>query len=309
MGNWTHLTKIGVRPAHGRAPVARTEQAHYAGVGGWFCPGCYDTAVAPTRCSTCEETMLPRGRALMVPRDTREPSRVGVALRYVGVAVGVALVFSAPFVFGSAWGSRSYAGHGHMLTALLVLLALISTLVGWAWWSQSGGARRAGSATRWLERHHPEAPALEDSGPSGYPAQRADWGDLPAPPNTDLVPNAPAPNGAEIIRLREEAADWRAEAASIDVDIAIPFFIGGLAVTAGGAFTGLWGLMTLNGDMFGGGFIAAGVGLVTWITSLIIWRVNAHRQRRRERRAEDIDQQLHRLLGGGPVANAPAIRF
>lgn len=155
----------------------------------------------------------------------------------------------------------------------------------------------------------PEAPALEDSGPSGYPAQRADWGDLPPPPNTDLVPNAPAPNGAEIIRLREEAADWRAQAAEIDVDIAIPFFIGGLAVTAGGAFTGLWGLMSLNGDMFAGGFIAAGVGVVTWITSLIIWRVNAHRQRRRERRADDIDQQLHMLLGGGPVANAPAIRF
>lgn len=153
MGNWTHLAKIGVRPAHGRAPVARTEQAHYAGVGGWFCPGCYDTAVAPTRCSTCDETMLPRGRALMVPRDSSEPSRVGVALRYVGVAVGVALVFSAPFVFGTVWGSRSYASQGHMLTALLVLLGLISTLVAWAWWSQSGGARRAGSATRWLERH------------------------------------------------------------------------------------------------------------------------------------------------------------
>lgn len=94
--------------------------------------------------------------------------------------------------------------------------------------------------------------------------------------------------------LRLELAHDRARIREVGVALPITFFALGIAATVVGGVMAGYGLMGGEGEVSAGGFALGVAGLVSWISSLLVWR-DARHQRRAI--ADRMEERRRRVMG------------
>lgn len=190
-------------------------------------------------------------------------------------------------------------------TIVLALASVLPLLVCSVASAQAGAALNAPEPQLEVEAEPPS---------TGYPAQRPDYERIPAPGSygaqlgESRSPRALSPNGPTIIALRRRIAREQEALDSIETGWPMGFFFGGLATCAAGGLTSLMGMVALDGTSLWAGVGLAAAGGLTWIVSLIVWRVFAHQRRDHQRNLDQYQFELNQALGGGPMP-APGFRF
>lgn len=123
-----------------------------------------------------------------------------------------------------------------------------------------------------------------------------------APPDDPYLDADLERDEGEIADLENRISMTLAQASTIDVYAPLGVFFGGLALTAVGGVVGPYGMVDGQVEPLVGGFSAAVIGMTTWIVGFVVWRAQAHRLRRLERRAAELSAQLRELT-------VPALRF